>query len=372
MFACLLLAAPPPAWADDSLPRAQQASFRAALAAAARSIVRIETIGGAQPARDASDPQRTTGFRTADGPTTGVIWSEDGVILSSTFNFVRDPTVITVQLADGRRFVGKLLARDQQSRLALLKVEARGLPAAKWVDAAAIRPGQWAIAAGFGHGSREPALSVGVISGVNRMSGQCVQTDAKTSPANYGGPLLDLSGRMVGVCVPMGTGDDEFAGVDQYDSGIGFAVHADHIRRRLPRMLKGETLKRGLLGLVLDPRDPVVGEPWPDEHRTPPMPLASRPDDKPLPPRQPDGLAIVAPRRGPAAEAGLAEGDVITQVDGEPTIRLIDFRRIVARKAAGDTVEVAYRREKTTATITLKLWSADDFRSTSQPASQPR
>jgi len=361
--------------ADDSLVRAQQEAFRAALASAAPAIVRIETIGGAQPVREDGEGERGVGFRTADGPTTGVIWSEDGLILSSTFNFVRDPSVITIALSDGRRLVGKLVARDQQSRLALLKVEAKGLPTAKWISPSELRPGEWAITAGFGYGSREPALSVGIISGLNRMSGQCVQTDAKTSPANYGGPLLDIEGRVIGVCVPMGTGEDEFAGVDQYDSGIGFAVHADHIRRRIQRLSAGESLRRGLLGLVLDTRDPVVdggqartAEPAPD--RQPTVPGA--PPGRVLPPRVDDGLLILDDPRGPAAEAGLKKDDVITQVDGEATVRLLDFRRIVARMAAGDEVVVTYRRGSETSKTTMKMWSADEFRASSQPASQPK
>lgn len=356
----------------DELPvRAQQEAFRAALAAAAPSIVRIETIGGAQPIREEGE-ERGVGFRTADGSTTGIIWSADGLILSSTFNFVRDPSVITVTLSDGRRLIGKLIARDHQSRLALLKVDAKELPAAVWVPPAELRTGQWAIAAGFGQGSREPAMSVGIVSGLNRMSGQCVQTDAKTSPANYGGPLLDVEGRFIGVCVPMGTGEDEFAGVDQYDSGIGFAVHADHIRRRMPRLSAGESLRRGLLGLELDLRDPVVGGVASRPSDSPPILVRGAPPQRELPPRPDDGLLILADTRGPAAEAGLEKDDVILQVDGMPTVRLLDFRRIIARKAAGDEVTVKFRHGDSEKEASMKLWSADDFRPSSQPASQPK
>lgn len=379
---------------EQSLIQDQQRAFRAALARAAPAIVRIDTIGGVQDVRSDSDGG---GFRTADGPTTGVIWSRDGLILSSTFNFVRDPTVITVTLADGKRLIGKLLARDHQSRIALLKVEASNLPVADWVEPRDLRPGQWAITAGFGFGSAGPAMSVGVLSGLNRMAGQCVQTDAKTSPANYGGPLLDIEGRVIGICVPMGTGDDEFAGVDQYDSGIGFAVQIDHIRRRIPRMVKGESLHRGLLGLVLDTRDPVAEEieaqpvattqsnsatkPTPETQPVVPTPqhpvprgipeIASSQEAQQLPPRPEDGLLIIGDTRGPAAAAGMRRGDKITFVDGEAVIRLIDFRRLVSRKAAGDSVEVTFHRDGEASTVSMTLLKADDFKPAGKPASMP-
>lgn len=388
-------ASPRPA---PSLLDHEQAVFRDAWRAVARSMVRIETIGGAQPVEadgDAPDaPRAAAGFRMADGPTTGVIWTENGYILSSTFNFVRNPSIVTVALADGRRLVGKLIARDQQSRLALLKVDATGLPAARWVERDELRPGQWALTAGFGYGSTEPAISVGIISSVERMSGLAVQTDAKTSPANYGGPLFDVEGRVIGVCVPLGFSEDQFAGVETYDSGIGFAIGPDQIRRRMPRMMAGEDLQRGLLGVTVDQRDPVIGRPDPADEPLPvrrpaaqtplpgpdgppvPLPEADKPATETAttrPAYTPDtrrGLRIVEAPRGPAAEAGLQKGDEIMAVDGIPTPRLVDFRRALARKSAGDTVAITYLREGVDGVVTLRLATAEEIKAA--PASQPR
>jgi len=360
-------ALPAPAQEGESRPRSaaalaeqQQLVFRHALRTVAPSIVRIDTIGGAQPVRLETDTvQRqhvAPGFRQADGPTTGLIWSSDGYILTSSFSFVRDPVIITVALSDGRRCVARLVARDRPARLALLKVEAAGLPTPQWVDCDQLRPGQWALAAGFGHGSDEPAVSVGILSALRRMSGQAVQTDAKISPANYGGPLFDVEGRVIGICVPMGPGENELAGVEWYDSGIGFAIHLDHIRRRIARLQQGEDLRRGLIGVFFDTREPDVGAEPAEGEADARSAIA--------------GLRIIGQTRGPAAEAGLQAGDVITHIDGEPTPRLVDFRRIVARKAAGDTVTVDYRRGEQAATLRLKLAAAEDFRSS--PASQPK
>ncbi len=128
------------------LVRQQQLVFQHAWQTATGGIVRIDTIGGAQPIEkvDATPGEERTavGFRQADGPSTGVIWSPDGSILTSSFNFYRDPTVITVTLADGRRFVAKLIARDLPARIALLKVAANGLPAARSAPTRDLHRGQ--------------------------------------------------------------------------------------------------------------------------------------------------------------------------------------------------------------------------------------
>jgi len=295
-----------------------------------------EPSGGGRPG---------AGFRQADGPTTGLIWSADGYVITSSFNFIRDPSIIMVTLQDGRRFVAKLMARDRPVRLALLKIEAADLPVPRLLSRERLRPGQWALAAGCGHGSDSPAVSVGIVSAVDRMSGLAVQTDAKVSPANYGGPLFDLEGRGIGVCVPMGPGEDEIADAQWYDSGIGFAVDAELIGSRIARLKQGRELKRGLMGVSLDTRAAVVG-------LTPEDPADQVPTD---------GLRINVEPRGPAADAGLREGDVITRLDGIPVPRLPDLRRVLARKVAGDPLAVTYRRGESVRTVTLALVSAEAF-----------
>ncbi len=363
-FAAVLLAAcvapvAAQAPADAALPAAQQRVFRRALERVAPLIVRIETIGGSLPVAKSGDPEEegpiAPRFRQAEGPTTGTILSADGYIISSNFNFMRSPTVITVRLHDGRRLVARLVARDSVARLALLKVDADDLPQPEWADAETLRPGQWLLTAGYGHGGAAPLVSVGILSGRARISGLALQTDAKTSPVNYGGPLFDIDGRIAGICVPMSPSAEEIAGLEWYDSGIGFAVTPDVLRSRLERLRAGENLERGLLGVSVDGREVVVGQ---------------APSTQPSPPA--DGLRIIAPPRGPAAAAGLAEGDVITHVAGSATLRLIDLRRTLARYSAGDEVAVRYRRgdEALSAKLVLVTQSAL-APAASRPASQP-
>jgi serine protease Do len=321
------------------LRAAQSAAFRAALQNVAPALVRIETIGGAMPVEQTTTPDGETiaasGFRQADGPTTGLICSPDGYILTSSFNFVRDPPVITATLADGRRFVARLVARDRAARLALLKIEAAGLPVCQWCPADQMRVGQWTLLAGYGHGGDAPALSVGVLSALSRLNGRALQTDARASPANYGGPLFDLEGRVLGICVPRaGRGEDEVAGVEWYDSGVGFAIRNDYIQQVLPLLRAGRDFEQGSFGLRVQAADPVIG---------------GHPDEAPL-----GGVRLVEVLAGgPAAEAGLLAGDLITAIGRQPTVRPIDVLRAVARIPAGERVTITYIREGVERTCTL-------------------
>ncbi len=351
-------ALPEPSYAADQADAALRAALseqvRRACASAAEHIVRIDTIGGAQPValEGAQAGPRGAEFRVADGPTTGVVWSEDGLIVTSSFNFVRDPTVITVTLADGGKHVARLIARDAIARLALLKIDAGGLKPPRWAGLPDVRPGQWAMAAGFGHGSATPAISLGVVSATRRMNDLALQTDARISPANYGGPLFDLDARFLGVCVPLGPGESEVTDVQWYDSGIAFAVRADVLAERVARMAEGRTLRRGVLGVTLDLRDPVV-----EDAAAPALDA------------QPPGVAIVADPVGPALDAGLQSGDRITRVAGAPTETPLAFRRAMARHAAGDEIELTISRAGESQTVRLTLVAPEEL--TGVPASQP-
>jgi len=242
-------------------------------------LVHVETVGGAQPversAEDEKEPDAPDGegepskrpriqvpfretvgstFHVADGPTTGIVYSADGYVLTSSFNFVRDPALISVTLGDGRRLAADLVARDQVRKLALLKVDATDLPVPEWAPTDDVRIGQWAVALGLGFGGSEPSLSLGIISALNRMAGNAIQTDAKLNPGNYGGPLCDLSGRVLGISVPLGQRPGELAGIEMYDSGVGFALPLSRVEQIAPKLKEGHSFYRGWLGMVVDPK----------------------------------------------------------------------------------------------------------------------
>jgi len=347
-----------PAGDAAALYRGQQEVFRQAMARVAPTVVTIETVGGTQPpaaamptsrpaARPAPGPRSMspTGspFIIADGPTTGLVYSSDGLILTSAFNFVRDPPVITVILSDGRRFVGELLARDEVRKLAMLKINATGLPTPRWVtDQAGLRVGQWALALGRGFGAvvadpkserpgRDPSISVGIISGLNRASGLAIQTDARLSPANFGGPLIDTRGRVLGLCVPMGIGTGQMAGVEWYDSGVGFAIPHPQIRESADALAVGHSVRRGLLGIRVDLKVK-------DEVRV-------------------SGIADPSPAR----RAGMRVGDVIIAIDDQPVQAYPDLKRVMRARLAGEWVKVRVRRGDDQVELQLVLAVPEDL-----------
>jgi serine protease Do len=288
-------------------------AFRAAAAKVQPSLVRIEGFGGIAPGAGDGGYQAP-----GEGPTTGIIISEGGYILTSTFNFLRKPPIITVVLSSGRRHVAQLLGRDETRKICLLKVDGvSDLPVPQFAPRDEIKVGQWAVAIGVGFGAEQPALSAGIISATSRISTKAIQTDANTSPANYGGPLVDLEGRVIGVCVPLSPGSrDEAAGAEWYDSGIGFAVPLDGLDELLGRLKAGETLKHGFLGVTAEP----YGEP-------------------------PTGVQIkeLVPD-SPAAKAGLEKGDKILSIAGAEVIDVTHLRSVLGRHFAGEQVEIAIRR----------------------------
>ncbi len=335
------------------------AVVRAGLAAIEPSMVVIETIGGAQPIRrDTPRGPMEESFRLAEGPTTGVIVSEDGYILSSSFNFARDPSVITVTLHDDRRLVARLIARDHIRRLALVKVDARDLPVPIWAPRDELRVGQYAIASGKGmsHSALGPSLrqtfaSVGIISAVDRRNGNAVQTDAKVSPTSYGGPLIDLDGRLIGILVPMAGGGGALAGAEWYDGGIGFAVYKDRIDAVFERLAAGQNIEPGKIGVVLEPDD---------------VDDALDFLDKLLPQSRGVKIARIA-IPSPAQRAELRVGDKIVALDGKPTGDLAELQRRLSDRAAGETVVLTIKRRFQRIDVPVELARIEDIGSMEAP-----
>lgn len=329
--------------AEEDILGATQETFRAVAEDLHPSLVRIETVGGAQPPayvlmpdddeqpeqrRRTQNPFRDTpgsSFMLADGPTTGIVYSTDGYIVSSSFNFVREPLLITATLWDGRRFAARLVARDQVRKIALLKIDVEGLQVPAWCDRTEVHVGQWAIALGLGFGGDYPSVTAGVISALDRMHGNAVQTDAKLSPANYGGPLCDIRGRVIGMAVPMAQRPGELAGIEFYDSGIGFVVPKDRLDEIVDVLRTGTSFYRGWLGIQIDPRVPhgVV--------------IARLADPSPM-------LA-----------AGVMPGDRIVEANGNPIHNFGDLIQTLYMLPAGETVDLFMARDGSSYAIDVAL-----------------
>lgn len=320
--------------------RARSAVIRSAVDRAAPGIVKIETIGGAQPVRAGAEGPAPESFRLGEGPTTGLIFSADGWIITSSINFAREPAVITVTLADRRRFVARLAGRDHIRRLALLRIEADGLTPVEWAPRTDLQIGQYAIACGWGLGGSAPSVSLGILSALNRRNGNALQTDAKVSPVNYGGPLIDIEGRVIGILVPMAGLGGALAGAEWYDSGIGFAIYRDKIDYVMDRLAAGEDIEPGKIGVILKPAE--------EEESL--FPLL----DKFLPPVKGVEVGAVA-EPSPASRSGLKVGDKILAVDGLPTGDLLELQRRLSDRAAGEEITLTIKRRWRRIDLKIKL-----------------
>jgi serine protease Do len=305
--------------AASQIPALEEQAFQQATALADPSIVRIETIGGLDVVGN---------ILTGTGPTTGVVVSEDGYIITSSFNFLSKPASVLVTLPDGRRFPAELVANDKSKMLTLIKIEQSGMTPIASAPKEEVKVGQWSIALGRTYDNTFPSVSVGIISALNRIWGRAVQTDAKVSPVNYGGPLIDLQGRAIGILVPLSPqGGGEAAGVEWYDGGIGFAIPMEDVLAVLDRLKAGEELKPGLMGVSFEAMGPLAGAARIDRVR----PLS------------------------PADEAGLLVDDVIVEADGKPIDRVPALQHILGAKYAGESVALVVNRGEERRNVTLQL-----------------
>ncbi len=181
--ACLVITVSPLWSQTPDVDLLEEEAFKTAAAIAEPSIVQIQTIGGLDVVGE---------LIAGSGPTTGVVVSADGEILTSSFNFASKPSSVIVMLGDGRKLPAEIVATDQIRQVTLIRVKQTGLTPIAVAPRKELQVGQWTIALGRTYDPAFPNLSVGILSALNRIWGKAVQTDAKISPANYGGPLVDL------------------------------------------------------------------------------------------------------------------------------------------------------------------------------------
>lgn len=326
-----LILVPGPTNAGDDVDALQEQAVKDAVKKVSPSVVKIETSGGTETVGGGGRRPGSMVLK-GTGPTTGLIVSPDGYVISSAFNFANKPSTIRVVLPGSKeRKVARVVATDQTRMLTLLKVAdlpaGTKLPVPQPAPRNDIAIGHTAIAVGrtLTAETDGPAnVSVGIVSAVDRIWGKAIQTDAKVSPTNYGGPLIDLQGRVQGVLVPASPqAEGETAGFEWYDSGIGFAIPLEDINAVLPRMIKGTekepvTLKRGFMGIQMQSQDMYEAAPV---------------------------IATVIP--GTAAEkAGLKPNDTIKAIDGKAITNYAQVQHQLGKKYEGDAIAIKVERDK--------------------------
>ena len=281
-------------------------------------------------------PQGAQPFR---GQGSGFIVSADGLILTNA-HVVRGAKQVTVKLSDRREFAAKVLGSDNSTDVAVLKVDAKGLPTVTLGDPRAVQVGDWVLAIGAPYGFEQTATQ-GIVSAKGRsLPGDSyvpfIQTDAAVNPGNSGGPLFDSAGRVVGINAQIYSQSGGF-------QGLAFAIPVDvalHVKEQI--VAKGR-VDHARLGVTLqDLSAPLASS----------FGLAS-----------PSGALVANVAPGSAADkAGLKSGDVITAVDGVPVQVAGDVSGRVGLAKPGERLNLALWRDKSRSELSVTLGRAEPER----------
>ncbi|CAN5523827.1 Do family serine endopeptidase [soil metagenome] len=267
--------------------------------------------------------------REAQSLGSGFIISPDGYVVTNNHVIApgaRGATVesIKVILTDRKEYTAKLIGRDAASDLALLKIDATGLPFVKFSDNTNARVGDWVVAIGnpFGLGS---TVTAGIVSALHRTTGpsgaydRFIQTDAAINQGNSGGPMFDMQGNVIGI-------NSQILSPTGGSVGIGFAIPAEEAKPIIDTLRTGVAIKRGYLGVGIQPMtDDIAG-------------AMGLPKDV--------GEMISRVEPGEAAQkAGLKQGDVVVKVNGQDVTPDQSLSYMVARVAPGSKANLEVVRD---------------------------
>lgn len=291
--------------------------------------------------RMAPQPEKQT--RKASG--SGVIVRSDGYILTNN-HVVAGADRVTVKLADGREFKGKVFL-DPVTDLALVKIDAGNLPAAGFADSDKVQVGEWSMAIGNPFGLQN-TVTVGVVSALRKTVdpdnplpyAEVIQTDASINPGNSGGPLVDLDGKIIGI-------NGAIYSTSGGNVGIGFAIPSNTAKYVMTQLIDKGKVVRGFLGISMQDLSPI---------------MAGKLGAK-------CGALVTNVGKDSAAEkGGMQVKDVIVKVQGEDIANAAELRHAVEKIAPGTSVKVVVIREKKETPLTIKL---DERKSDEETAANP-
>jgi S1-C subfamily serine protease len=280
-------------------------------------VVNIEVRLKAAPGRH---PGRPGG---PGGSGSGFIFTPDGFILTNS-HVVHGADEIHVTLSDGRGFAAKLLGDDPDTDLAVLDIDAHGLPCASFGDSGGIEVGQLVVAIGNPYGFQY-TVTAGVVSNLarsfrsrtGRLIDNIIQTDAALNPGNSGGPLVDSRGEVIGVNTAIISGAQ----------GICFAIPSATAQFVASRLIRDGRIRRSSIG--------VAGQDVPLHRRVVRYYRLA----------EESGVMVVGVEPGsPAARAGLLEGDVIVGADGNSVRHIDDLHKLMTEDRVGVPVRLTVIR----------------------------
>jgi len=271
------------------------------------------------------------------GTGSGFVMRKDGYILTN--NHVVDAATakgkIIVIFSDGKRADATVVGRDESYDLAVIRVDRRNLPVLVLGASKAVVVGDPVIAVGAPLGL-DSTVTSGIVSALNRpvtAGGQgassasfinAIQTDAAINPGNAGGPLLDMSGRVIGVNSAIArVASSQGIGGQSGNIGVGFAIPSDQVRTTAEQLISSGKSTHPVIGVMLDTAYEGEG-----------VKVASAPKNGSLP----------ITKGGPADRAGVRPGDVITKFEGRPVIGADEFVVAIRARSVGDKVVLTVRR----------------------------
>ncbi len=259
----------------------------------------------------------------------GVIISADGYIVTNN-HVVEKADRVTVALDDGRELKARVVGRDPSTDLAVVKVDAKDLPAITFTDSAKVEVGDRVLAIGNPFGIGE-TVTAGIVSAKGRRPGlglayeDFIQTDAAINPGNSGGALVDVDGRLIGINTAILSRSGGF-------QGVGLAIPSDMVRSISGNLVQHGKVVRGYLGVNVQNVSPMLAESFGLGERKGAL------------------IADVAPG-SPAAKAGLKDGDIVLSVDGKPVTDATQLSLSVSSRAPGTSFVLDVLRDGKPETI---------------------
>jgi serine protease Do len=275
--------------------------------------------------------------RAVSGQASGFVISPDGYVLTNN-HVVDDFNEISVTSTDGKTYTAKVVGKDDSTDLAVLKIEAKGLPYLKFGNSTQLEVGQWVVAIGNSLGL-QATLTVGVVSAKGRNGldlariEDFIQTDAAINRGNSGGPLLNLDGEVIGINTAIAT---TMAGGGYM--GIGFAIPSNMAEHVVEQLISNGKVTRGFLGVSLQKVDEDLANAFGLE--------------------KPEGALVADVTKNSAAEkAGLKQGDIILKLNSQPVENISTFRNAIALMQPGAKATLTVLRDKKSIDVPIEVGS---------------
>jgi serine protease Do len=269
------------------------------------------------------------------GEGSGFIVGSDGVVLTNA-HVVADAQKVTVKLKDRREFEARVVGQDEESDVAVLKIDAKGLPTVRLGDPKSVKVGEWVVAIGAPFGF-DNSVTAGIVSALGRNLPDdtyvpFIQTDVAVNPGNSGGPLFNLRGEVVGINSQIYSRSGGY-------QGVSFAIPID-VAMNVSRQLQADGhVKRGHLGVGIQDVDQALAESFGLD--------------------APRGALVSAVEKGgPAENAGLEAGDVILSFGNQRIEAAGQLPAIVAAATPGESVSLEVWRNRSVRKLDVELGEA--------------